>query len=277
MDALQLAARALSVSAALRLLAIANGLAFLSQLPGAAAFWILLGGTLALLTPALQAASADWVQGPVAGQATALVGSAQPLASILSGPILALTALLAGWWGAFLALALAALVVAQTCALTLDWQGPQAVARYGYRQAFIIVSRAPGAASLLVVSTVQRYLWYTWLTYLAAYFVERFDGTTVIIAWVWFIGAGTFFLAHLVSGRLVNPPKGVEPSPWRSPAPLLAVTTAAQVVLAPLVFMAPTVPAALCATVASTAFMGASQAAVTSLLIRTMPRFGARS
>ncbi len=96
-------------------------------------------------------------------------------------------------------LALATLGLAVLCARILDWQRPRAVVRHGYRQAFIIVSRAPGAVPLLLVSTVRSCVQHACLTYLAAYFTERFDGTTAMASWVRFLGVGTFLLANLIA------------------------------------------------------------------------------
>ena len=170
--------------------------------------------------------------------------------------------------GAFVAIGAAAIVMAVLCAALLDWRRPQGVARPGDRAAFTIVARAPGAVPLLLTSTLRFCVWYAWLTYLAASFTERFGASTGLIAWVWFLGAGAYFVGNMAAGRIANPAGGEQVVGWRSATRLLMASSVATVALAPLVFIAPTVPLALAATAAFCLATGVATATVVSLLIR---------
>ena len=66
----------------------------------------------------------------------------------------------------------------------------------------------------------------------------------------------------------MNPPEDPKVTRRRSPARLFAASSATQVKLAPVMFVAPTVPMALCAAVAFTVDMGTSMASLMSLPIR---------
>ena len=114
------------------LIAVASVLPIGGSLSGVIAFYVLLGATMALLMPAVQAASADRVTGPAAGQGR-LAGDLGQRArqDMPEGPLLALPVLIAGWQGAFVAIGAAAIVMAVLCAALLDWRRPQGVARPG--------------------------------------------------------------------------------------------------------------------------------------------------
>jgi len=262
------APRALAVSLGLMLTALADLVVTVGQVTGLVAFYVLLGVTSAALVPTLQAASADGRQESDAGQAASRVSSAQILSAVVGGPLLALPALIAGWQGAYLAIGVAAACLGLVCALGLDRRRPPNVARVAYRQAFAIVACAPGAVPFLAASMFRSCAFFGWMTFLAAYYTGQFEASTGLVAWVWFLGAGALSLANLVAGRVANPPKGGRTDGWRSPTRLLVTSSFAQVALAPLVFISPTFPLALCATVAFCVVWGASQAALISVLIR---------
>ncbi|MDP8923064.1 MAG: MFS transporter, partial [Chloroflexota bacterium] len=259
--------RAPAVAAMLLLGAVADVFAVVGQVGSLVVFYALLGVMMAALLPTLQAASADRFHGPTSGQAAGLVTSCQALSVVVAGPLLALPATIAGWRGAFVAMAVVAVAMAVIAALTLAWQRPPNVARPGYREAFALVARAPGALPLLFASTLRSCAWFAWLTYLAAFFADRFDASTIVVSWVWFVGAGAFFVANLLASRHLNSTAG-HPAPWGAPTRLLAVGAVANVGFAPLVFIAPTVPLALLATALFCVSSGIMLAALISLLIR---------
>jgi len=198
--------RAPAVAGMLLLGAVADGFAAMGHLGGLIVFYVLLGLTMAALLPTLQAASGDCFRGPASGQAAGLVTSFQAVAAIVAGPLLAIPALVVGWQGAFVSMAIAAIGMAVVAAVTLSWRRPSNVARPGYRQAFAIVAGAPGALPLLAASTLRSCAWFAWLTYLAAYYSERFDASTGLVSWVWFLGGSAYFVANLLASRLLNRP-----------------------------------------------------------------------
>jgi len=260
--------RAPTVSGGLVLIAIASLLVTVGQLPGLITFYLLFGMTRAALAPTLQAASADRLDGPAAGRAATAMGSAQNLSGVLAGPLLAIPALLAGWQGAFVAMCAATAGLGLLCALVLDWRRPAGVARAGYRAAFRIVAQAPGALPLLAASSLRSCAQFALVTFLATFFAEQFGTSTALVAWVWFLGAGACCLVNLLVGRVANPAPGQDADGWRSPTRLLLAGSWVMAVFAPLVFVSPTVALAISVTVAFAVGLGASQAALDSVLVR---------
>jgi len=262
------APRAVTVAVCLLMTALATVCVSLGSLVGLIAFNIMIGATMAVLLPALQAASADRFDGPASGRAVAIIVSIGPLANILTGPLLILPSHAAGWRGAFVIIAVACVLVAALAVRTLSWHRPENVTRTGYRQAFAQVAQAPGAIAALSLTTLRSCLWFGWFTYLAAFFTERFTSTTGLVAWVWLLGASAFFSATVLTGRLTNAQADRDGSARPSPLAILTVCVPANLLLAPLTYLAPTVPLALAATVAFCVTSGATQAALSSLLIR---------
>ena len=129
--------------------------------------------------------------------------------------------------------------------LTLSWRRPDNVRRTSYRQAFTLVAQAPGAIAALGLTTLRSCLWFGWFTYLAAFFTERFTGSTGLVAWVWFLGATAFFVATIITGRLTNAQLGRRRLARPSALTILAVCVPTNLLLAPLTYLAPTIPLAL--------------------------------
>ena len=186
------APRALAVSLGLLLIAIADLVVTVGQVTGLVAFYVLYGMTSAALVPTLQAASADGRQESDAGRATSRMSSAQMLSALLGGPLLAAASL-----GRRLARRLPRDwrrrgLPGAAVRPGLDRRRPPDVARMGYRQAFAIVARAPGAVPLLAASTLRSCALFAWLTFLAAFYADQFGASTGLVALVWLLGAGAF-------------------------------------------------------------------------------------
>jgi predicted MFS family arabinose efflux permease len=187
---------------------------------------------------------------------------------VLVGPILALPALVAGWQGVYVGMAGAALLTAACIWPRLSWRRPEGVTRTGYREAFALVARAPGAVALLVVATLRACGQLGWMAFLAAGFADRFGADVAMISLVWVVGAGTFSAANVVAARLVNAPAEDAMPGWRSAEGLLLATTLTSVVTIPLAYVAPTFLLAMAANVLFAAVSGASIAALVSILMR---------
>ena len=166
--------------------------------------FVALGAGLAITQPAVQAACGDFFSGPEAGRAASLVQASQVTANVVAGPILALPAIVMGWQGAYVSIAVAAVVAMALVAPRLSWQRPQNVARTGYRQAFALVARAPGAVPVLLSSTVRACTIQAWLAFLAATLTERFGAGVELVATFWFFGAGAVVVSNVLTGRLVK-------------------------------------------------------------------------
>ena len=185
-----------------------------------------LGAALAITQPAIQAACGDFFSGPEAGRAASLVQASQVTANVVAGPILALPAMVTGWQGAYLSVAVAAIVTMALVAPRLSWQRPLNVARTGYRQAFALVAQAPGAVLVLLSSTVRGCTISAWIAFLAATLTARF-------------GAGAVVVANILTSRMLKDGTS-ERYWWTRPEPMLLASMVLMIVAAPLIYVAPT-------------------------------------
>ena len=260
--------RAWTICLGLAIVVAANLLPLAGDVMALGGSFFAVGAAIAIVMPAIQAAGGDLFQGPAAGRAASLVNAAQGLSNVLAGPILALPALLAGWRGVYVGMAVAALLTVLFVAPRLSWQRPVGVTKTGYREAFALVARAPGAAALLLVSTLRACTQMAWLAFLAAAFADRFEADAVVITIVWVFGAGAFFVANVIAGRLVNAHADAPERRWRSAEGWLLVSTIASVVTVPLVYVAPSLLLALLSDLLYACAVGTSMAALVSVLMR---------
>jgi MFS transporter, DHA1 family, inner membrane transport protein len=261
--------RAVTVLLGLGLVMVGSLLPLLGEMVTLTASFFTVGAAMAILVPAVQAAGGDLFQGPSAGRAASLVNASQSLSGSLAGPIMVVPALLGGWHAGYASIAVLALLTCLLAAWRLSWRPPTGVARVGYRAAFGLVARAPGALPLLAASALRNCAFFGFVVYLAAFFADRFQAGTPLLGLVWFIGAFGFFIANVLAGRLVNGGQdGIAVRWWRDPVTLLLLSTVASVVLAPLTFVAPSVPLAIIATTVYAVIQGVLVAALVSLLVR---------
>jgi predicted MFS family arabinose efflux permease len=253
-------------AAALVLLGVAAVVGTLSWVPALAAFCLLTGVANALLYPALSTAAADrFGSGPAASRAATLVMTSQTLASTLGAPLIVLPTLWWGWQGDLLAIAVLAFVLVPV--LFGFGRGErdtdQAAQRLGYLAAFRTLAAVPGALALLLVSFARAGAFMGHLAFLAPLYADRFDLSSSWFALVWSISGGSFFVGHLVAGRLVN----VEESDDRAVRVTAASLVVSLVALAG-VYFAPALPLALLGTAVLSASHAVVAAAVVTLLVR---------
>ena len=261
--------RAVTVLLGLGLVMVGSLLPLLGEMVTLTASFFAVGAAMAILVPAVQAAGGDLFEGPSAGRAASLVNASQNLSGSLAGPIMVLPALLGGWHAGYASIALLALLTGLLAAWRLSWRPPTGVARVGYRAAFGLVARAPGALPLLAASTLRSCAMFGFVVYLAAFFADRFQAGTPLLGLVWFVAAFAAFFANVVTGRLVNGgQEGAAVRWWRDPLTLLVLSTVASVVLAPLTFLAPSPLLAIVATTVYAVFHGMLVASQVSLLVR---------
>ncbi|MBW4718407.1 MFS transporter [Saccharothrix obliqua] len=164
-------------------------------------FCLLVGAAMAVLNPALGAAAADrFDAGPVAARAATLVTATQSLTAMLAAPLVALPAALWGWRGDLVAIAVLSVVLALvffTRPGTVVAERP----RIGYLAAYreLAALRPVFAVAMLRTAAFMGYL-----SYLAAYYDERFQVTPGAFAVIWTLSGTSFFLGNLVSGRLLG-------------------------------------------------------------------------
>jgi predicted MFS family arabinose efflux permease len=226
-----------------------------------------LGAALAIVMPAAQAACGDFFSGPEAGQAASLVNASQTTANVVAGPILTLIALVGGWHGAYLSVAAIAVIAMALVVPRLSWHRPRQVTRTGYRQAFQLVAKAPGAVPLLLSSTVRACTIQAWLAFLAATLTERFDAGVEIVATFWFVGAGAAVVATILTGRVFKQDATGRRRWWTSPEPVLMACMALMIAVAPPIYLAPDLLSALVACIVFCLNVGVGIAALFAVLM----------
>ena len=261
--------RAVTVLLGLGLVMVGSLLPLRGEMVTLTASFFAIGAAMAILVPAVQAAGGDLFKGPNAGRGAALVNASQNLSGSLAGPIMVLPALLGGWQAGYASIAVLALLTCLLAAWRLSWRSPPGVARVGYRAAFSLVARAPGALPLLIASTMRSCAIFGLVVYLAAFFADRFQASTPLLGLVWVVAAFAAFVANVLAGRLINGGQaGAAVRWWRDPLTMLVLGTLASVVLAPLTFLAPSAPLAIVAITVYAVVHGVVTAALVSLLVR---------
>ena len=259
--------RALTVVIGLGFVALAGALPLTGEFVALMLAFTALGAALAIVMPAAQAACGDFFSGPEAGKAASLVQASQVLANMVAGPLLALPALVIGWQGAYTSVVFAACLAMALVAPRLSWQPPRHVARAGYRQAFALIAKAPGAVPMLLSSTVRACTIQAWLAFLAATLTERFGAGVDVVAVFWFVGAGGVALANIVASRTFKGAGTEGRRWWAAPEPVLLVSLVAMIVTAPLIYLAPTLALAMAACIAFCLNVGVGIAAIISVLM----------
>jgi predicted MFS family arabinose efflux permease len=253
-------------AAALVLLGVAAVVGTLSWVPALAAFCLLTGVSNALLYPALSTAAADrFGSGPAASRAATLVMTSQTLASTLGAPLIVLPTLWWGWQGDLVAIAVLAFVLAPLL-FGFGRDEPatdQGARRLGYLAAFRTLAAVPGALPLILVAFARAGAFMGHLAFLAPLYTDRFDLTPTLFAFVWTLSGGSFFVGHLVAGRLLN----VDESDRRARLVMAASLLTALVALVG-VYVAPALPLALLCTAVLSASHAVVAAAVVTLLVR---------
>jgi MFS transporter, DHA1 family, inner membrane transport protein len=249
---------------ALVLLAAASVVGTLAWIPALAAFCLLVGVSNAALYPALSTAAADrFGTGPAAGRAATLVMTTQTLAATLAAPLIAFPALWWGWQGDLIAIAVVALLLAPVL-LRYGRETPvTGEKRPGYFAAFRMLAAVPGARPLLLVAFGRAGAFMGHLAFLAPFYTDRFGLSPGAFAFVWTLSGGSFFLGHLVAGRLVNT---TESDRRAHRAMRISLLTALIALFA--VYLAPVLWMTLLATAALSASHAVIAAAVVTLLVR---------
>lgn len=249
---------------ALVLLAAASVVGTLAWIPALAAFCLVIGASNAALYPALSTAAADrFGTGPAAGRAATLVMTTQTLAATLAAPLIAFPALWWGWQGDLIAVAVVALLLTPV----LLRHGREAHVtggeRPGYFAAFRTLAAVPGARPLLLVAFGRTGAFMGHLAFLAPFYTDKFGLAPGAFAFVWTLSGGSFFLGHLVAGRLVN---ATESDERAHRAMRISLLTALLALFA--VYLAPVLWMTLLATAVLSASHAVIAAAVVTLLVR---------
>ncbi len=256
-------ARALTISSALLLLAGGAFLAAYGSVASVAVFFALAGAAGALSQPAIQSAAADGHDAVTGARAASMVTASGALSPMLAGPLLAVPALFWGWRGDFVAVAISCVLIAVVAGATLDRRPPAGLVHPAYLLAFRLVGGAPGAVPLLLGSTFRGILQFAWLTYLAAFLVERFGASTAELAATWTLGGLSFFILNLAVARAI----GSGSTGWRARERLIAAGLVALVVLTPAGLLAPTLPLAIVLAGLTAGAHGAIVAGTISLVV----------
>jgi predicted MFS family arabinose efflux permease len=174
-----------------------------------AVFCLLIGASTSVLNPALTAAAADrFGTGKAAGRAATLVTATQSMTAMLAAPVIALPALFWGWQGdlfgvTVVSLLLAVVFVARRKKDTSPQDAPDAQ-RLGYLASFKALAAVRGAVPLLLIGFLRTAVFMGYLSYLAAFYEERFDLDAGLFAFVWTLSGASFFVSNLLTGRITN-------------------------------------------------------------------------
>lgn len=248
----------------LLLLAAASLVGTVAWLPALAAFCLLIGVSNAVLYPALTTAAADrFGESPAAARAATLVSATRTLAATLVVPVLAFPALLWGWRGDLVAIAVLAVMLTPVL-LRYGREGHDDTApRHGYFAAFLALAAVPGARAIIILSFGQAAAFQGYQAYMAAYYNDEFGLTPGVFAFVWTLSGAAFFLGNLLTGRLVNTTQ----SDRRACRALHGCLVVALVSLFG-VFLAPTLALALISSAVLSASHAVGVAASVTLLVR---------
>lgn len=198
--------RTVLAAGSLVLLACSSLLAAVGEFLALAGFCLLIGAATAMLNPALMTSAADhYTSEKAAGRAATLMTATQSLTAMLAAPLISLPALVWGWRGDLVAVA----IVGVLLAVVLVRRGPRSLSEsrkpeLGYRESFRALAGVRGVLPLLLVALLRTAAFMGYLAYLAAFYEERFALTPTVFAFVWTLSGASFFVGNLVIGRVVN-------------------------------------------------------------------------
>ncbi|MFI6088720.1 MFS transporter [Streptomyces sp. NPDC051218] len=232
-----------------------------------AVFCLLVGASTSVLNPALTAAAADrFGSGKAAGRAATLVTATQSMTAMLAAPVIALPALLWGWQGDLFAVTGVSLLLAAIFYVRGKDKRVEAVEptqRLGYAASFASLARIPGVAPLLLIALLRTAVFMGYLSYLAAYYDDRFQLGPGLFAFVWTLSGASFFVSNLLTGRVAN-----SEEPRIGTERLLAIGLVAALVSVVGFYFTHWLPLALAMTSLHAASHAVVAACVISLLVR---------
>ncbi|MFG3257147.1 MFS transporter [Streptomyces sp. NPDC048172] len=176
-----------------------------------AVFCLLIGASTAVLNPALTAAAADrFGEGKAAGRAATLVTATQSMTAMLAAPVVALPALFWGWKGDLVAVTAVSLLLALV--FVAHGRGERGAKeerqadgrRLSYLATFKALAGRRGAVPLLLVSLLRTAVFMGYLSYLAAFYDDRFRLDPGLFAFVWTLSGAAYFVSNLLTGRITN-------------------------------------------------------------------------
>lgn len=173
-----------------------------------AVFCLLVGASTSVLNPALTAAAADrFGSGKAAGRAATLVTATQSMTAMLAAPVIALPALFWGWQGDLFAVTGLSLILAAVFFVRgkdKPVEERDESRRLGYIASFKALGTIPGVVPLLLIALLRTAVFMGYLSYLAAYYDDRFALAPGLFAFVWTLSGASFFVSNLLTGRVTN-------------------------------------------------------------------------
>jgi predicted MFS family arabinose efflux permease len=254
------------LAAGLVLLGTAALLGATGRLEALALFCLLVGAATSVLSPALTASAADrFGSEAAAARAATLVTATQSLTAVLAPPLVALAALLWGWKGDLVAIAVLSLALAAWFALRPHRAGYGPRRQWlGYLATYRALARVPGALPLLAVGLLRTAAFMGYLAYLAAFYHAKFALAPGAFALVWALSGASFFVGSLLAGRFVNSPDRW----WGRPERLLVLGLLVALAAIGGFYFASSLPAALLLT----SLLGASHATVAACVVSLLVR-----
>ncbi|MEV0255775.1 MFS transporter [Streptomyces sp. NPDC050732] len=236
-----------------------------------AVFCLLIGASTSVLNPALTAAAADrFGTGKAAGRAATLVTATQSMTAMLAAPVIALPALFWGWQGDLIGVTVVSLLLAVVFVArrrqqreTAGAEAAEDTPRLGYLASFKALAAVRGAVPLLLIGFLRTAVFMGYLSYLAAFYEERFDLDAGLFAFVWTLSGAAFFVSNLLTGRTTN-----SAEPRVGTERLLAIGLVAALVSVVGFYFTHWLPLALAMTALHAASHAIVAACVVSLIVR---------
>ncbi|MEV7194805.1 MFS transporter [Streptomyces sp. NPDC093510] len=260
-----------AAAGALVLLGLSAALGAAGNFALLAVFCLLIGASTSVLNPALTAAAADrFGTGKAAGRAATLVTATQSMTAMLAAPVIALPALFWGWQGDLFGVTVVSLLLAVVFVARRGKhreadgsEAAESTPRLGYLASFKALAAVRGAVPLLLIGFLRTAVFMGYLSYLAAFYEERFDLDAGLFAFVWTLSGAAFFVSNLLTGRITN-----SAEPRVGTERLLAIGLVAALVSVVGFYFTHWLPLALAMTALHAASHAIVAACVVSLIVR---------
>lgn len=219
------------INLALATLGLGCALSVVSHTSTWIAFCLIIGAGTAVLNPAISAQASDTFHNDAeAGRAATLVSSTMTLTAMLAAPILAGPALIWGWQGNMIVVAITCLLTvaiisrrrAHQTSITAHTErqdtthtthnttdsAPPADIRgntTNYLASFTLAARTPAALPLLGVSMLRTAAFMGQLAFVAVFYHDHFGLSSEVFTWVWSLSGLSFFLGNWFGGKALKP------------------------------------------------------------------------
>lgn len=163
---------------------------------------VVAGAGASILYPNINAAIADEFPYQERGRAMSTVITMNQIAPIVGIPLAGLVATLSSWRVSFVMVGVLGLVAALVVSRTIRFETPARTAEVGTRELLSTVLGDLSVRGAIASSLLGALFWFTWITYVVAFFVERYELPTATASLIVLVtGVGIVFGSQ-TGGRL---------------------------------------------------------------------------